>query len=67
MADSDVFVFWLQPVTFLMPLRYMLVLSKGLFLKALPYPIVFEQLWPMALIALFTLSVAGFFFRRRLE
>jgi ABC-2 type transport system permease protein len=57
---------WLQPVTYLMPLRYMLILSKGLFLKDLPYPIVLQQLWPMALIALFTLSVAGLFFRRRL-
>ena len=57
---------WLQPVTFLMPLRYMLILSKGLFLKALPPSIVFQQLWPMGLIAVFTLSVAGLFFRRRL-
>lgn len=58
---------WLQPVTFLMPLRYMLIVSKGLFLKALPYSVVFNQIWPMLLIAIFTLSTAGLFFRRRLE
>jgi ABC-2 type transport system permease protein len=57
---------WLQPVTFVIPLRYMLILSKGLFLKALPYQIVFSQILPMALIALFTLCTAGLFFRRQL-
>ncbi|MDE3045497.1 MAG: ABC transporter permease [Verrucomicrobiota bacterium] len=57
---------WLQPVTYLMPLRYMLILSKGLFLKALPARHVFDQIWPMMVIALFTLSTAGLFFRRRL-
>ena len=58
---------WLQPVTYLMPLRYMLVLSKGLFLKDLPPAIVFEQIWPMILISLFTLSGASLYFRRRLQ
>lgn len=58
---------WLQPVTLFVPLRYMLVLSKGLFLKDLSYPVVFDQLWPMLLIAICTLSIAGLFFRRRLE
>lgn len=58
---------WLQPVTFLLPLRYMLILSKGLFLKNLPVTVVFDQIWPMILISVFTLSLAAFFFRRRLE
>lgn len=58
---------WLQPFAFLFPLKYMLVISKGLFLKALPAPIVFQNIWPMVLIAIFTLSSASFLFRRRLE
>jgi len=58
---------WLQPITYLMPLRYMLILSKGIFLKALPASIVFEQIWPMIPIALFTLSASSLYFRRRLE
>ena len=58
---------WLQPVTYLMPLRYMLVLSKGLFLKAISASIVLEQIWPMIIISLFTLSIASLYFRRRLE
>jgi ABC-2 type transport system permease protein len=55
---------WLQPVTYLIPLRYMLINTKGIFLKAIPADIVLGNIWPMALIALFTLSVATFFFRR---
>lgn len=58
---------WLQPVTYLIPLRYMLVNTKGIFLKALPYDIVLNNIWPMALIAIFTLSIAGIFFRRRFQ
>ncbi len=58
---------WLQPLTFAVPLRYMLVISKGLFLKDIPISIVLSQLWPMALIGCFTLTGAGLFFRRRLQ
>lgn len=59
--------FWLQPFTYVFPLRYMLVISKGIFLKEMPVRIVLNQLWPMAVIAVFTLVGAGLFFRRRLE
>jgi ABC-2 type transport system permease protein len=58
---------WLQPITYLMPLRYMLVLSKGLFLKDISASIVLEGIWPMLLISFFTLSIAAPYFRRRLE
>lgn len=58
---------WLQPATFFIPLRYMLVISKGIFLKAMPANIIFHNLWPMMLIALFTLTAAGLLFRRRLQ
>ncbi len=57
---------WLQPVTYLMPLRYMLVISKGIFLKDMPASVVFNQAWPMILIAIFSVFGAGRFFRRRL-
>lgn len=58
---------WLQPFTYLNPLRYMLVISRGIFLKAMPLDIVLHNTWPMALIALFNLGAATWFFRRRLE
>lgn len=58
---------WLQPFTFLMPLRYMLIISKGLFLKALPFDIVLNHIWPMMLISIGTLTAAALLFRRRLQ
>lgn len=57
---------WLQPVTYVIPLRYMLIISKGLFLKEMPLHIVLSNIWPMAIIALVSLSGAGIFFKRRL-
>ena len=58
---------WLQPVTYLIPLRYMLVISKGLFLKAMPAKIVFANIWPLLIFSAVNLVGAGLFFRRRLE
>jgi ABC-2 type transport system permease protein len=58
---------WLQPVTYLIPLRYMLIISKGIFLKEMPFSIVFHNLWPVVIIACFTLVGAGRYFRRRLQ
>lgn len=55
---------WLQPVTYLIPLRYMLVNTKGLFLKALSAPFILDNTWPMALIGLGTLLSASLLFRR---
>jgi ABC-2 type transport system permease protein len=58
---------WLQPITYLIPLRYYLVIARGLFLKDIPAHIVWQNVWPMAVIGIFTLLTAGYFFRRRLE
>jgi len=57
----------LQYLTYINPLRYILVIAKGLFLKAMPADIVLSNTWPMAVIALFTLTGAAWFFRKRLE
>lgn len=58
---------WLQPATVLIPLKYMLIISKGLFLKAMPARIVFANIWPLLIIGLFNIVGAGQFFRRRLQ
>ncbi|MBI5274316.1 MAG: ABC transporter permease [Chlamydiales bacterium] len=58
---------WLQPFTNIIPLKYMLIISKGLFLKAMPLNIVLSNVWKMFVIAIFTIAGAGWFFRRRLE
>ena len=57
---------WLQPVTVINPLKYMLIISKGAFLKAMPIWVVLHKTWPIALIAIVNLVGAGLFFRRRL-
>lgn len=58
---------WLQQITLINPLRYYLVIAKGLFLKDMPMDIVFDNVWPMAVIAFFTLIGAAWCFRRRLK
>ena len=58
---------WLQPVTYLIPLRYFLVIAKGLFLKDIPAAVVWNNIWPMAIIGVVMLASAGRFFKRRLE
>jgi ABC-2 type transport system permease protein len=56
---------WLQIVTEGDPVRYFLVISKGVFLKDMPASLVFANIWPMALIAAVTLTVATWLFRRQ--
>lgn len=58
---------WLQPLTAIIPMKYMLIISKGIFLKNMQAKIVLMNLWPMVIIALFTLTGASLLFRRRLE
>ena len=57
---------WLQYVTYANPPRYFLTVARGVFLKAMPADVVFHLTWPMALIALVTLTVAMRFFRGRM-
>lgn len=57
---------WLQPFTYANPLRYIMVVIKGVFLKNMPPIEILNNTWPMAIIAIFTLSLATWLFRRRL-
>jgi ABC-2 type transport system permease protein len=57
---------WLQPLTYANPLRYIMVVMKGVFLKDMPPMEILNNTWPMAIIAVFTLSLATWLFRRRL-
>ena len=58
---------WLQPVTLVNPLRYFLVIVKGVFLKDIPVEEVVRQTVPLVLISIATLGAAAWLFRRRLE
>ena len=56
---------FIQTITLANPMRYFLVIVRGLFLEDLPASVVIAQLWPMAIIAALTLSGASWLFRHR--
>ena len=58
---------FIQYVTFINPMRYYMVILRGVFLEATPFHLLVHQLWPMAAIGLVTLLVAGWLFRRRMH
>lgn len=58
---------WLQTITLADPVRYFIVIVQGLFLKAMPAWAVLENVWPMAIISVVTLSAAAYLFRARME
>jgi ABC-2 type transport system permease protein len=56
---------WLQQLNAINPLRWFLVVIRGVFLRDLPLDILAHQLWPMAAIATVSLGTATWVFRRR--
>jgi ABC-2 type transport system permease protein len=58
---------WLQPLTLIDPLRYFLVITRGVFLKGLPAGEVARNALPLLAIAIVTQSAAAWLFRRRME
>ncbi len=56
---------FIQTITLANPMRYFLVVVRGLFLEELPADVVITQLWPMAVIAILTLNGASWLFRHR--
>ncbi len=56
---------WVQAITYLNPLRYVLVINRGVFLQDMPLLVALNQVWPMALIGLATGTGAILLFRRR--
>jgi ABC-2 type transport system permease protein len=55
----------IQWITYLDPMRYFLVIVRGIFLQDVGMDVVWSQIWPMAIIAVVTLSMAGWLFRHR--
>jgi drug efflux transport system permease protein len=58
---------WLQIVAAASPLKYYLIIVRGTFLKALPLGDILANAWPMAAIAVVTLSAAIVIVRRNLQ
>jgi len=56
----------IQLLTFVDPLRYFLVILRGLFLEGAPASVLVHQFWPMALIGAASMALATWLFRHRL-
>lgn len=57
---------WLQTSTLINPLRYFLVIVRGVFLEGFSTVNLLDQYWPLAIIGVVTLSSAVWLFRRRM-
>lgn len=55
-----------QTLTYVNPLRYFLIVVRGVFLEGDGYALLRDQYWPMAIIGLFSLALAGWLFRHRM-
>ena len=62
--NMPTFLQWLAEAS---PLKHFLVIVQGTFLKAMPPAEIFANAWPLAAIAVVTLSVALLFVSRRLQ
>jgi ABC-2 type transport system permease protein len=56
---------WLQPLAAVNPLTHMLVIVRGVFLRDMPFWLVAERIWPMAVTAVITILAAAWMFRRK--
>lgn len=56
---------WLQPFTNFIPLKYYLVLIKGVFLKDISFSIAITQLLPMFLLGIISIVTTIFFFKKQ--
>ncbi|QPK61726.1 ABC transporter permease [Methylomonas sp. LL1] len=57
---------FVQTLTLINPLRYFLVIIRGVFLQGLDSAALFDQYWPLLIIGVLSLGCAGWLFRRRL-
>ncbi|MFW5855528.1 MAG: ABC transporter permease, partial [Thermodesulfobacteriota bacterium] len=56
-----------QKITLLNPLRYFMVVIRGVFLEDAPLHLYLQQFWPMAVIGIVCLALAGWLFRHRIN
>jgi ABC-2 type transport system permease protein len=58
---------WLQLMTYLDPLRYFLVILRGVYLKGVGFDVLWPQMWPMVLLAAAVISLSIFRFHKALD
>lgn len=56
----------IQDITLLNPMRYFMVVLRGVFLEGAPFHLLIGQFWPMAAIGISSLAAAGWLFRHRM-
>lgn len=56
---------WIQDLTLINPMRYFLVVVRGVFLEGASFHSLTPQYWPMAVIGTVSLAAAGWLFRSR--
>lgn len=57
---------WCQTLSLINPIRYMIDLIRGLYLRGPSITVMWHQIWPMMIIGSVTLSAATVLFRRRI-
>lgn len=55
-----------QKLTCINPMRYLMVILRGVFLEGTPFDMLLDQFWPLAVIGLATMLTASWLFRRRM-
>jgi ABC-2 type transport system permease protein len=55
-----------QELTLINPMRYFLVILRGVFLQGTPFAVLIPQFWPMAVIGVAALAIAAWLFRHRM-
>ncbi|MCW2274490.1 ABC transporter permease subunit [Rhodoblastus acidophilus] len=58
---------WLQPLALTNPLTHMLVIVRGLFLRDMPFWLVAQRIWPMAVVGMVTMGLAAWMFQRKVQ
>lgn len=66
-SPIDNIPFWLERISLANPIRHFIVIVQGVFLKAMPLMQVLANTVPLIIISIFTLSLAAWLFRRRME
>jgi len=55
-----------QDITYINPARYFMTVLRGVFLEGTSFQVLIPQFWPMLVIGLVALSLAGWLFRHRM-
>lgn len=55
-----------QWITYLNPLRYFLIILRGVFLEGNSYDLLIDQYWPMLIISVVSLAFSGWLFKHRM-